>query len=309
MAENKLPDVPKLTFWQRLSGKSYNEAASKLVEYKTNLEQLMGQVEAEDERLHQKEEGLKEREAALKEREAEVEKKLRELEQAGKTVEVKEPEVKKVEDVEPTLTRDEIVIETIKTIKESAEKLGKIVHMNSGRKLTYSEERSLAEQRAEIRATLLAAVCAYRDSLPEIDRLAFTINGESCSSFLAGQARLISLDTKPAWLNGGTLEISEKALKALDTTYKRIAQGLGLTAGRAYESATYEPFSSRLALTDHRNAGPEVFRGCQGGRDYGLRLTGKAMEEPRTKNVSLEPTETEKQISETANTVKEWEKE
>ena len=306
MAENKLPDVPKLTFWQRLSGKAYNEAASKLVEYKTNLEQLMGQVEAEDERLHQKEEGLDRREEELNKREKEIERRIKELTQTEKTEETK---VQEDANVENTLTRDEIVIETIKTIKESAEKLGKIVQMNSGRKLTYSEERSLAEQRAEIRATLLAAVCAYRDSLPEIDRLAFTINGESCSSFLAGQARLISLDTKPAWINGGTLEISEKALKALDTTYKRIAQGLGLTAGRAYESATYEPFSSALALTDARNAGPEVFRGCQGGRDYGLRLIGKAMEEPRTKNVSLEPTETEKQISETANTVKEWEKE
>ena len=265
MAENKLPDVPKLTFWQRLSGKAYNEAASKLVEYKTNLEQLMGQVEAEDERLHQKEEGLDRREEELNKREKEIERRIKELTQTEKTEETK---VQEDANVENTLTRDEIVIETIKTIKESAEKLGKIVQMNSGRKLTYSEERSLAEQRAEIRATLLAAVCAYRDSLPEIDRLAFTINGESCSSFLAGQARLISLDTKPAWINGGTLEISEKALKALDTTYKRIAQGLGLTAGRAYESATYEPFSSALALTDHRNAGTEVFRGCQGGRDY-----------------------------------------
>ena len=265
-------------------------------------------VAGKEEELRKREEALMERETKIDSREMTADEKMREGELAESIFREKEgilPEIST-----RSLERDEFIKQSLQTIKETAEKIRQITLMNNGRGMTLAEEKVLKKQKLCLRAALLATVCVYRDSLPELDRLAFSINGKSCSTFLQEQAKIIEQETEDNHLRveGGTMPISEEALKIIDSTYKRVASGMGAEAGPAYKGAYYTPFEGTLGFTDSNNAGPLVFKKCLEGADVGVNLTWGGEHAPRSTLDVTQTTSIEKEIDDIAKTTDEWEK-
>lgn len=344
MADEKrdLPEVPpKLTLWQRLSSKAYEEAMAGAAEYRANLEAVMREVEAkaarfaarekhigEDRRdiiaerqelerreasIAAREDELRAREEAVKARETEIG--SRENAAAAQIIAGKQAEklFREKEEIPPevstsSLERDETIKQAILKIKETAEKLRQLTVMNKGREITPDETTSLNSQKANLRAALLATICAYRDTLPEMDRLAFSINGKSCSVFLQEQTQLIAKETQGMHLESDDLTLSREELEIIDTTYKQVAKVMGLDARYAYKGSAYIPFSGNMNITDRRNAGAAVFEHCKNGAPVGLELFGYYAKTPRSTTEITQTTPVETEINSTVKTTDDWDK-
>ena len=281
-----------------------SERLDDLATEEKNLNRRAAELGAKEEELKAMEVALGKKEAELKKREAEIsdkESKAQRTYEQGKSAldlyrkrENSAPSVPEV-----SLHRDEVFREAIRNIKTSAEKLGEVAKNSVS--FTPAEERSLDEQKADLRAALLATVCAYRDSLTEGERLAFQINGESCATFLKELALKISDETRESWGNNIGAKISDRALNVIDSTYKKIARNqLGLKAEATYEGAAYLPFSGNLELTDRRNAGMCVWTHCCEGNDVGINLNGSYAQQPRSTTNIGQATKVEEDFSDLA---------
>lgn len=337
--DSLIPVPKKVPFFTRLlGGDGYQEAWEKLSQTAVNVqnerEQLADKSHQLSERLDDlatKEKGLNRREAelvakeeALKAMEVALKQQAAELKQREGEISNKEFNAKSMyeqgkqalnlyrerEDIAPTipeasLQRDEIFKDAIRNIKISAEKLSEIAKNSVS--LTPAEKKSLTEQKADLRAALLATVCAYRDSLTEGERLAFKIKGKSCATFLQELSSKISDETKESWGPNIESKISDRALKMIDSTYKKIARNqLGMKAEATYEGAAYLPFSGNLELTDRRNAGMCVWTHCCEGNDVGINLNGSYAQQPRTSTNIGKATKVEEEFGNLATTMEDW---
>ena len=271
-----------------LLGRQLDQTIQALEARQQSLDERERYLNSVSQDLQKKQSDLNQKETNLERRERSIASKEREAYDKAQKAEAILGAFRESEKIPPSikdasLIRDKTILRALKKIKEAAE-AARVKHSAvEGTILSPEDQHTLNMDVATLKASLIATVAVYRDTLPEGEIPLFSINNKSVQIFLKEQLDDIlqltngSRDTVAIDLGESSsspkLVIDRNLLRLAGKTYQTIADGeLRTWAERAYPTAAYDPFESNFADDDSRSVSNTLIRALYLGQRRSMDL-------------------------------------